>query len=34
MSKIEMLEYIHEALPEADEGTLEQIYWFLLENEA
>lgn len=33
MSKTEMLEYIEESLREADENTLEQIYWFLLENE-
>lgn len=34
MSKTEMLEYIEESLREADENTLEHIYWFLLENEA
>ena len=33
MSKTEMLEYIEESLREADENTLEHIYWFLLENE-
>lgn len=33
MSKTEMLEYIEEILREADEATLEHIYWFLLENE-
>lgn len=33
MSQIEMLEYIQEALQEADEETLAYIYWLLLENE-
>lgn len=34
MPENNMLEYIQEALQEADEATLEHIYWFLLENEA
>lgn len=33
MSKAEMLEYIEESLPTADEATIEQIYWFLQEVE-
>lgn len=33
MSKPEMLECIQEMLLEADEATLEQIYWFILESE-
>lgn len=33
MSQVEMLEYIREALPAADEDTLEQIYWYLQETE-
>lgn len=34
MTQKDMLDYIQEALQEADEATLEHIYWFLLENEA
>ena len=30
MSKKEMIEYIHEALEEADDYTVEQVYEFLL----
>lgn len=33
MPKEEMLEYILEAITEASESTLEQIYWYLLEND-
>lgn len=33
MSRTEMLEYIRERLPEADDFTLEQIYDFLQEVE-
>lgn len=33
MSKAEMMDYISESLPNADESVLEQIYWFLLEVE-
>ncbi len=33
MSRKEMLEYIRERLPEADDYTLEQIYDFLQEVE-
>lgn len=33
MSRIEMLEYIRERLPEADDYTLEQIFDFLQEVE-
>lgn len=33
MSKEEMLEYINESLPSADDSVVEQVYWFLQEVE-
>ena len=33
MAKVDMLEFIQDALQTADEATLEQIYWFLQEVE-
>lgn len=33
MCRKEMIDYILEQLPNADNDTLEQIYWYLLEIE-